>query len=94
MLAPSLPPEGYQTYLQFPVWVESSNRLLKKHLRARKVDINVDFFRDVSSLECFSEYQEQCPNTQMLLNHLALLPTYPRQDTAYTARVSKGLDDF
>ncbi len=94
ILIPPLPPASYQTYLQFPVWVKDSNVLFKQHLRERKVDINIDFFRDVSNLECFSEYQQDCPNTRQLLEHLALLPTYPRQDQGYTQRVSKGLDDF
>ena len=94
VVVPDLPSASYQTYLQFPVWVKDSNVLFKKHLRKRKVDINIDFFRDVSSLECFAEYQQDCPNTQRLLKHLALLPTYPRQDQAYTQRVAKGLDEF
>ena len=91
---PPLPAGSFQTYLQFPVWVSKSNGTLKRYLRGHQVDINVDFFRDVSSLDCFSEYGRDCPNTQALLNHLALLPTYPRQDRHYTERVTKSLEAF
>ncbi|MBT6175655.1 MAG: hypothetical protein HOI23_00310 [Deltaproteobacteria bacterium] len=91
---PAGPSGAFNTYLQFPIWVDPSNRELKKWLRTRQVDINVDFFRDVSSLDCFAEYATDCPNTKHLLEHLALLPTYPRQDSAYTRRVSKALEDF
>lgn len=91
---PTCPPGAFNTYLQFPIWVDVSNRELKKWLRTQQVDINVDFFRDVSSLECFAEYATDCPNTKSLLEHLALLPTYPRQDTHYTQRVTKALEQF
>jgi len=92
--APILPKDTFNTYLQFPIWVDDSNQKLKKWLREQKVDINVDFFRDVSSLECFAEYGCENPNTQLLLKHLALLPTYPRQDARYTGRVSQSLEEF
>jgi dTDP-4-amino-4,6-dideoxygalactose transaminase len=91
---PVCPPGVFNTYLQFPIWVDPSNQKLKKWLRTQRVDINVDFFRDVSSLDCFSEYRVDCPNTKSLLRHLALLPTYPRQDAHYTRRVSKALEEF
>lgn len=91
---PVCPPGAFNTYLQFPIWVAPSNQNLKKWLRTHRVDINVDFFRDVSSLECFAEYEVDCPNTKRLLGHLALLPTYPRQDAHYTRRVAKALEEF
>ena len=91
---PPLPGGGYPTNLQFPVWVEESNLSPKRYLRQQSIDINVDFFRDVSSLDCFSEYVQECPNTHALLGHLALLPTYPRQDKPYTELVIRSLEAF
>ena len=88
---PPAPDGVYNIYLQFPVVTCPNNRRLKEFLADRLVDINIDFFRDVSSLPCFEEFNSDCPNTELLLVSLALLPAYPRQDESYHLRVCGAL---
>lgn len=82
---------NHQSFLQTPVWALKSNKEIKILLKKHLIDINIDFFRNLSQLECFKDLEQDCPNTQELLDHLALFPSYPKISINYVEKIKSAL---
>lgn len=76
VLLPPMLEDGSHIYQSYPIQVPDRFGLLKyltRHLR----DITVQHMRNTADMECFDDFQRDCPNARATADQVLLLPTYP-----------------
>ena len=74
---PPLPGDLSHTYSYYPVQVEDRAAMLKEMMRGF-CDVAAQHLKNCADLECFAEFQRDCPRARRVADRVILLPTYPR----------------
>ncbi len=89
VLLPPLRSDGSHSYSYFPIQVDDREALLR-HMMRERCDVAAQHLRNCADLECFHDFQRDCPNARATARSVVLLPTYPRysaQDIDRNVRV-------
>lgn len=81
------------TYTYFPIQVDDRQALLR-HMMSERCDVAAQHLKNCAGLECFEEWQRDCPNAARTAESVVLLPTYPRYSRADIARNVRVLREY
>jgi dTDP-4-amino-4,6-dideoxygalactose transaminase len=81
IVLPPLRTDFSHTYTYFPIQVKDRPDFLRFMMREHR-DVAAQHLRNCAELDCFAEFQRDCPNARETARSVALLPTYPRYGDA------------
>lgn len=90
---PPLRTDLSHTYTYFPVQAENRHALLA-HMMREHCDVGAQHLHNCADLECFSEFQRDCPNARASASSVVLLPTYPRYSRADVDRNIRVIREY
>ncbi|NNG03720.1 MAG: hypothetical protein HKM95_06410 [Inquilinus sp.] len=93
ILLPPLRTDGSHIYTYYPIQTADRDRLLKHMIRSGR-DTAVQHLRNCASLECFADWQRDCPNAELTASQVVLLPTYPRYSETEIQRNIASIRDY
>jgi dTDP-4-amino-4,6-dideoxygalactose transaminase len=78
---PPLRTDFSHTYTYYTIQVDDRDGLLR-HLMTERRDAAAQHLHNCADLDCFAEFQRDCPNARRTAQSAVLLPTYPRYSEA------------
>lgn len=77
LILPPLRRDFSHTYSYFPIQAPERQDLLR-HMMRERCDCAAQHLHNCADLECFAEFQRDCPDARATAASVVLLPTYPR----------------
>lgn len=76
IMLPPLHEDGSHIYQSFPIQVPDRIGLMK-FMMTRLRDVTIQHLRNTADIECYADFQADCPNARATADQVLLLPTYP-----------------